>query len=83
MMRLVTGKNLDTLLQQQLNPNAATRVTGDLWWDTATNSMFVWNGTAHVPVGIGSWYNCGKNCTIVDTGGTFMYVLLNNTITDL
>ncbi len=63
-------KELGHIVASATEPNAATRRTGDLWWDTATNSMFVWNGTAHVPVGIGSGTTSVRVVTIVDTGGT-------------
>ena len=62
-------------------PNASTRVTG-IMVDTATNGC-TFGMVMHTFRWYWVWYNCGKNCNYPDTGGTSMYVLLNNTITDL
>jgi hypothetical protein len=69
-------KEIGHVVATATEPNASTRVTGDLWWDTATNVLYVWNGTAHVPVGIGSGTTAVRIVQIEDTGGTTHTVIV-------
>lgn len=63
-------KEIGQLVSTATEPNASTRLTGDLWWDTANEVLYIWNGTKHVPVGIGSGSTSVRIVNILDTGGT-------------
>jgi len=63
-------KEIAQLVATGTEPNSSTRLTGDLWWDTANEVLYIWNGTKHVPVGIGSGSTSIRVVTILDTGGT-------------
>ena len=47
-------KELGQLIAHITAPSSSVATTGDFWFDTANKLLYIWNGTAWQPVGVGN-----------------------------
>ena len=47
-------KELGQLVSSNTAPSSSVATTGDFWFDTANKLLYIWNGTAWQPVGVGN-----------------------------
>ena len=60
-------KELGQLVSSTTAPSSSVALVGDLWFDATNKILYIWNGTAWQPVGVGNDNTFAKMVKITDT----------------